>query len=88
MYGVRRVGEYSSSFLDLKDCTQHKGIGCTPRDSTSQRSDKPPHIANAKEHAINRLIQKVSESTDTFSGRVFRVEVEGKGQQEFKITLN
>ena len=57
MYSVRRVGEYSSSFLDLKDCTQHKGMECTPRDRTSQRSDKPPRTTNAKEHATNRLIQ-------------------------------
>ena len=36
---ARRVREYSSSFLDLKDCTQHKntwGTGCSPRDRPSQ----------------------------------------------------
>ena len=27
-YSVRRVGEYSSSLRDLKDCTNHKGAGC------------------------------------------------------------
>ena len=77
MYGVRRVGEYSSSFLDLKDCTQHKGIECTPRDRTSQRSDKPPRTANAKEHATNWLIKKNFREHGyfrirTFSRRLFR----------------
>ena len=55
MTGISGI-EYSSSFIDLEDFTR-KDIGCTQRDSTPQWSEKPPRTANAKENAINRLIQ-------------------------------
>ena len=51
---VRRVSEYSSSFLDLKDYTC-EDIGCT---QSAQRDDGPKETANTKEHAINRLMPK------------------------------
>ena len=66
VYSIRRVGEYLSSFLDLKDFTRkvtgYRVYTEGQRDSASQWSDKSPRTANAKakEHATSHLIQKSS----------------------------
>ena len=57
MCGVRRVREYTSSFIDLKNFIR-KDTGCSLGEEPPQGNDQSPRTANAKEHKINWLIQK------------------------------
>ena len=61
MYSVRRVSDYLSSHIDLNDYTR-KDIGSTQRDDGPKEmiNHHAPLTPSAKEHAINRIIQKSS----------------------------
>ena len=60
-YSIRRVLEYSSSLRDTvisRTVPSTRAQGVRRGTAHPFESDKPPRNANAKEHAIKRLIQK------------------------------
>ena len=72
---VRRVREYSSSFLDLKDYIR-KDIGFTQRDDGPKevKKHRTPLTPSARSTQSTGIFQRASDSIGAFSTRVFRGE--------------